>query len=399
MVSRIELGPIPSEVREVVEVLQRAGFRAVMVGGSVRDLLLGRVPKDFDVATSAEPTQVLRHFKRVIPTGIEHGTVTVLLGGRHVEVTTFRAEAAYVDGRRPSKVTFHEDIDADLSRRDFTINAMAYDPLDGVIDPFGGQADLQARVVRCVGDPLERFSEDGLRPLRAVRFATVLDFALEPRTEAAITQTLAVFGKVALERVNQELVKILLSERVTRGLELLSRTGLLGAFLPEARVDRFAAVGRVPPDEASRLAVLLEGAAALQQVLLRLKFPNKVADEAGRLAARRTLPDPAASDGDLRRWLQAIDPSRLEAVLAITGALEFPLEPVAARLRAVAAQKPPLNAKALALDGQGIMNALGVPPSPIVGEASRFLMEQVLDDPSLNDEAALVALLKRWKSP
>ena len=388
---------IPPEVREVIDALSQAGYRAVLVGGSVRDLLLGREPKDFDVATSARPTDVMRCFKRVIPTGIEHGTVTVLQRGHHVEVTTFRAEGEYVDGRRPSNVEFHEDIEADLSRRDFTINAMAYEPPHGLVDPFGGRADLDARVVRCVRDAMERFSEDGLRPLRAVRFATVLDFALDSLTFSAIEKTIPVFRKVALERVNQEFVKILLSEQVTRGLELLAKTRLLDAFFPEARSDRFEAAGRAPPLEELRLATLLDAPTDVDSVLIRLKFPNRVAQETARLVAGRPLPSVEASDGQLRRWLQRVEPSRVEPLLAIGSALEAPVEPIGARLRAVAAQNPPLTARALALDGKAIMQALATPPSPLVGEATRFLLERVLDDPSHNTPSSLLALLKEWK--
>lgn len=397
MAARIEPGSIPAEVREVVEALRRAGFRAFMVGGSVRDLLLGRAPKDYDVATSALPGDVQRCFRRVIPTGIEHGTVTVLKGGRHVEVTTFREEAEYIDGRRPSKVAFHEDVEADLSRRDFTINAMAYDATEGLIDPFGGLADLDARVVRCVGDAVARFSEDGLRPLRAVRFATVLDFALDANTEAAIPLTLSIFRRVAPERVNQELAKVLGSEHVARGLSLLHRTGLLAVFLPEARPDRFAAVGRAPPDEAVRLAVLLGPSPDVRGAVLRLKFPNRVAEEAQRLASAQELPPESASAAQLRRWLQRVEPGRLESVLALQQALERPIEPVATRLRTLVAERPPLTLRELALDGKAIMEALAVPPSPVVGEASRFLLEQVLDDPALNTREALLARLSVWK--
>ncbi len=292
--------PVPAEVTEVLARLQGAGFRAVLVGGCVRDLLLGTSPKDFDLATSARPEEVQRLFRKVIPTGIEHGTVTVLQGGRHLEVTTFRAEADYADGRRPSKVEFHDDVEADLSRRDFTINAMAWDPATGLVDPFGGQEDLRRRTVRCVRDPLARFQEDGLRPLRAVRFAAVLDFALEPATEAAIPRTLEVFARVALERVNQEFVKILRSPRAGAGLGLLRSTGLLAGFLPEARPERFAALSAAPVDEAGRLALLLEGQGDVAAIATRLKFPRKVAEEAQALASARPLPGP--------RWLATPDP-------------------------------------------------------------------------------------------
>jgi tRNA nucleotidyltransferase (CCA-adding enzyme) len=392
----IEVSAIPAEVLEVLAVLQQAGHRAVLVGGSVRDLLLGQAPKDFDLATSARPDAVQRLFRKVIPTGIAHGTVTVLHRGRHLEVTTFRAEADYLDGRRPSKVEFHDDVDADLSRRDFTINAMAWDPASGLVDPFGGQADLAARRVRCVRDALARFQEDGLRPLRAVRFATVLDFALDPATEAAIPRTLDVFAKVALERVNQEFVKILLSPRAEAGLALLRSTGLLAGFLPEARADRFSAVGRGPVDEAARLALLLEGQGRLAELVSRLKFPRKVADEAQALAAARPLPPEGAPEPALRRWLAKVTLGRLEPVLALNDALGVPLEPLAGRLRAVASRRPPLSARELALDGRGVMEALGVGPSALVGEATRYLLEQVLEDPTLNSPEGLRGLLREW---
>ncbi|MGZ6080600.1 MAG: CCA tRNA nucleotidyltransferase, partial [Myxococcaceae bacterium] len=190
---------IPAGVRSLLERLQSAGHESWLVGGGVRDLLRGQHPKDWDIATQALPEEVTRLFRRVVPTGIAHGTVTVLTPEGHVEVTTFRAESAYVDGRRPESVAFHRDLVADLARRDFTINALAFDPVGGRFrDPFGGQEDLGRRRVRCVGAAVERFGEDGLRPLRAIRFATVLDFELDAETEAAIPGTLGVFDKVAL---------------------------------------------------------------------------------------------------------------------------------------------------------------------------------------------------------
>lgn len=383
---------VPVEIREVIAELKGRGYRAVLVGGSVRDLLLGKPPKDFDVATSATPQQVQGVFRRVLPTGIEHGTVTVIHRGAHVEVTTFRAEAEYIDGRRPSRVEFHEDVDADLSRRDFTINAMAWDPTDGLIDPFGGQKDLDARIVRCVRDAMERFLEDGLRPMRAVRFATVLNFSLDPSTEAAIGQTLHVFRKVAAERIQQEFAKVLLSPGAARGLALLASTGLLGAFLPEAKGD--APIGEAPVDEVVRLAVLLLGSNAPRNIVMRLKFPARVADEVAALLEHRVLPPTEASDADLRRWLARATPGRLEGVLALHQALGSDFTRIGERLRAISASSPPLTAKDLALNGQQIMQALAVPPGRIVGEATRFLLDQVLDQPALNEPAVLVQLLR-----
>lgn len=396
-VMTVDPAAIPPEVVEVIDVLSAAGHRTVLVGGSVRDLLLGKPPKDFDVATAATPVQVQQRFKRVIPTGIEHGTVTVVVRGHHVEVTTFRAEAEYVDGRRPSKVEFHEDVAADLARRDFTINAMAWDAAHGLVDPFGGQADLASRTVRCVRSAMERFLEDGLRPLRAVRFATVLDFALDPDTEAAITQTLHVFRKVAGERVNQEFAKILASPHAARGVQLLARTSLLGAFFPEAVLANATALPTLPVDESVRLALLLDGVPKAKEVVTRLKFPGKTAEATGALVTHRALPVSTASDADLRRWLARVDPARLEPILALNLALGVAAEPLAGRLRAIASSRPPLSARELALDGQAIMSVLGVGPSRAVGEATRFLVDQVLEEPSRNSVDALSALLKSWK--
>lgn len=394
MVTRLIEADIPAAVREVVLALQRAGHRAFLVGGCVRDLLRGEKPKDFDVATSARPAAVQRVFRRVIPTGLEHGTVTVVEKGAHVEVTTFRAEADYVDGRRPSRVDFHEDIDADLSRRDFTMNAMAWDPVSHLlVDPFGGQADLKAKVVRCVRDAFERFSEDGLRPLRAVRFATVLGFTIEPATEAAIGRTIPVFRKVAAERVHQEFVKLLGSPRAATGLELLSRTGLLAAFLPEALGVDFAAVARAPADEALRLSVLLAHRLDARDIVLRVRFPNRVADDVAHLVKHQELPAADTDDAGLRRWLSRVDPRFAAPLLDVARARGLEPDGLRARVDGVLASKPPLSTKALALDGQAIMQALGVGPSAAVGQAARFLLDRVLDDPSLNTPEALRAAL------
>ncbi|MEW6431888.1 MAG: [cytidine(C)-cytidine(C)-adenosine (A)]-adding enzyme [Myxococcota bacterium] len=400
MTTRLIEADIPPAVLEVVQALQQAGHRAFLVGGCVRDLLRSEKPKDFDVATSARPQAVGQVFRRVIPTGVEHGTVTVVHRGVHVEVTTFRAEAEYVDGRRPSRVDFHEDIDADLARRDFTMNAMAWDPVSHLlVDPFGGQKDLEARVVRCVGDALERFSEDGLRPLRAVRLATVLDFSIDPKTEAAIPRTLPIFRKVAAERVHQEFVKLLVAPHAAKGLELLRRTGLMAEFIPEALEADFAAVGRAPGEASVRLAVLLAHRADVRDVALRLRFPTRVVEEAAHLVRHQALPEAGTDDASLRRWLSRVDPRFAPALLDAARARG--LEPVGlrAQVERVLASRPPLTTKALALDGRAIMQALGVGPSAVVGQASRYLLDRVLDDPAQNTPEALTAALRAWQPP
>ncbi|WP_426751951.1 CCA tRNA nucleotidyltransferase [Myxococcus sp. Y35] len=416
MIANLHNADIPQPVLDVIARLRELGHAVYLVGGCVRDMVRQVHPKDFDVATSALPQEVQRAFRKVIPTGIQHGTVTVLQNGTHVEVTTFRSEGDYLDGRRPSSVAFERDIVKDLSRRDFTINAMAYNPLDReLVDPFGGQADLQAHLIRCVGSAQERFSEDGLRPLRAVRFAAVLGFELDDATREAIPATLGVFRKVALERIREELVKLLLSPRAESGLLLLADTGLLDWFLPElARAEpRTAALARAaaqaaPLEVEVRLAALLADLvdrAQARDIGLRLKFPNKVADLVALLVEHAKAEERVgAPDAALRRLLARLGPPQVPHWIAVARARVQVRQPEAlpevealfSRVEAIAAGKPPLTAKDLALTGGDIMATLGVGPSPIVGEATRFLIESVLDDPALNTAEALQARLKTW---
>src|SRR5256714_7063472 len=219
----------------VLRTLRGASKQAWLAGGAVRDILCGATAQDFDVATDALPEQVVALFPRVIPTGMQHGTVTVLSGQHKVEVTTFRGEGPYLDGRRPSSVTFLGDIDGDLARRDFTVNAIAWDPIAGVLrDPFSGAEDLRRCRLRAVGDPLARFREDGLRPLRAVRFACTLRLALDPATRRAIPAALDEFSKGAAGRGRDELLKLLgRGAPPGRGLGPLWRTELLARIVPE----------------------------------------------------------------------------------------------------------------------------------------------------------------------
>jgi len=230
---------VPPDVLAVCRRLREAGHEAHLVGGGVRDMLLGRTPADFDVATDAVPEAVIDLFGNTfaVPTGLKHGTVTVLTGTappRPVEVTTFRGEGEYLDGRRPSSVTYVKSLAEDLSRRDFTMNAVAYDPLaDTITDPFDGRGDLSRGLIRAVGDPIARFREDGLRPMRAVRQAAQLAFEIDPPTRDAIAPTLDVFRKVSAERIRDELLKLLGAPQPSRGLVLMRDTGLLGEVMPE----------------------------------------------------------------------------------------------------------------------------------------------------------------------
>jgi len=387
-----------SSALQLLRTLKEAGHEAFLVGGCVRDLLLGKSPQDYDIATRALPAQVQACFAKVIPTGIKHGTVTVLLGGHSFEVTTYRSEGEYMDGRRPSQVHFHASIEEDLSRRDFTINAMAYNPLEDCwVDVWGGREDLTHHLIRCVGNPLQRFSEDGLRAIRAVRFASTLNFKLDIATQEAIGQRLELFSKVSVERIREEFLKLLASAHAQRGLTLLLDTGLLKCFLPEAAMADFAMATR-PQGLWPRLALLLSHAATAQPraVLQRLKLPNKVVETVVHLINAPPLPPVDAGEVDLRRWLSQVREEHWEDALAVGEALGAREESLHERMTALLSQTPALSVDKLALRGDDIGLILGIPPGPRIGEASRFLLEKVLENPSLNSREALSQLLRTW---
>ena len=424
----------PEEILVVLRTLKRAGHQAFLVGGSIRDRLLGKDAKDHDVATDARAEVVMKLFRRVVPTGIKHGTVTVMLGKVGIEVTTFRGEGEYRDGRRPDSVFFIQDIVEDLARRDFTINAMAYDPdARSLVDPFGGAEDLSRRLVRCVRDPLQRFGEDGLRPLRAVRFASVLGFEIEPATLEAIPKTLPTFAKVAQERIREELSRLLLGREPSRGAALLRETGLLSLILPEVAAlaglqvqdhELFGlTLGRLDataPGLELRLAALLHDiepgpapqvAAKLgpaEAALERLRYPAKVIERGGRLVRHRGFVfGEYPSDAALRRGLARVGLDLVGDLFALGRAQVAALgreEPGGAvdaleqRVERILADRPALTPGDLALDGAKVMGRLGIAPGPRVGEAMRYLLDRVLDEPGLNTPQALGQLLDEWQA-
>jgi tRNA nucleotidyltransferase (CCA-adding enzyme) len=414
----------PEALLEVLRTLGAAGHRSWLVGGAVRDVLLRR-PRgaaDYDVATPATPEQVTALFRKVIPTGVEHGTVTVLSRGVAVEVTTFRGEGAYADGRRPASVTFHADLEADLARRDFTMNALAYDPLAGELrDPFGGQADLAARRIRAVGDPAARFGEDGLRPVRAVRFAAQLGYGLDPATRRAIPGALEVVRKVSRERIADEISKLVVAPHAARGLALARATGLDAVLLPPlaalpaaGRRHATRLVAEAPAELEPRLAALLHAVPpdGVSRLLLELRLARRTAEEAAALVRGHACRAPGRADAlpatpeEARRWLSAAGPARAESLLALAraevrAARRAPSEdPPLVRLEQLVLEirrdRPPLAAGDLALDGRAVMALLGAGPGPHVGEALRVLLDRVLAVPADNDPERLAAVLRGW---
>lgn len=444
----VPAGAVPEPVLGLCARLRDAGHRAWIVGGCLRDLLLGRAVNDWDVATSALPGDVQRTFRRVVPTGIEHGTVTVVWKGRPYEVTTLRGEGAYTDGRRPDEVFFVDDIAEDLARRDFTVNALAYAPLDGeLVDPFGGVDDLRRRLIRAVGDPAERFAEDGLRILRGARFVATLEFELDPATEAAMPAALDTYRRVSRERVRDEWVKALAARRPSRAFEVMRRTGMLEVTCPilleqvgceqnrhhayDVWVHTMHCLDASEGPMVVRLAALLHdlgkprtrahsdktddwtfyhheqlGADLADDWLERYRFSN---DERRRVVhlVRHHLVcyAPEWTDSAVRRFVRRVGRDAIPDLLALARADALAkgrpveedlarLDELEARVDALVSEQTALSVKQLAIGGKDVMQTLGIAPGPRIGVLLDALLERVLEDPALNERDRLLALLR-----
>jgi tRNA nucleotidyltransferase (CCA-adding enzyme) len=410
---RRDIGEIPDHVLGICRALAAAGETAYLVGGSVRDLLSGGRPTDWDLATTARPEQVMKVFRRVVPTGILHGTVTVMIGELSVEVTTLRGEGAYSDGRRPDVVVFLDSIEADLARRDFTINAIAWEPASGTLhDPFEGRRDLSARLIRAVGDPSRRFAEDGLRVMRAARFAATLEMEVDPATLAAMGPAAPTLARVSAERKRDELLKTLSAREPSRGLALMGSAGMLphlaprlGALAedPPAWAATLRRVDAVSPDPASRMAALLvdlgPGAGA---ALEALRLDRRTSRRAAHLVSlSRPGYDEGWSDGRVRRYLgragreevaAAVELARADAMAS--GGPPGAIDALRRRIEACLEAGHPVLPGDLAVSGTDVMEALGMAPGPRVGVVLDRLMEHVLDHPADNTRAVLLGLAK-----
>ncbi len=443
---------IPPDIQELCQRFQDAGHQAWVVGGAVRDVLLGRPHGDWDLASSARPEQVQACFRNVIPTGVEHGTVTVLWKGEPVEVTTFRGERGHTDGRRPDEVFFCDNITDDLSRRDFTVNALAFDPLSKQLeDPFDGQGDLQRQQIRAVREPLERFLEDGLRSMRAVRFSATLQFAIEPRTLSAIPKALEVFQKVARERVRDEFLKTLTAPKPSTALDVLRTTGMLAHICPEllqsvgcAQNSHHAhdvwnhmlhCLDVAEPTPVQRLTALLHdvakpvtrersdktgdysfyghekvGAGTARRWMRAYRFPNDLTDEVTHLVRHHLVAYQSLwTDAAVRRWMHRVGTEHTHALLefarADTRAKGVPvqedlalLDELQSRVQRELDSGTAFTLKQLAINGRDLMAELGWPPGRHIGEALQSLLEHVLDHPGDNERATLLDLANRQRN-
>jgi tRNA nucleotidyltransferase (CCA-adding enzyme) len=435
-------------VRDLILRLQGEGDRACLVGGCVRDLIRGTPVLDWDVGTSAVPERVLALFPQAIPTGLKHGTVTVPLPSGPCEVTTFRVESGYSDARRPDRVIFTGDVEEDLARRDFTVNAIAWDPIARAEwDPFGGRDDLARRILRAVGDPATRFHEDGLRPVRAARFAATLEFEVEPETFAALRTAREQVARVAAERIRDEMLKMLQARQPSRGFEVLRRSGLLEIVLPELAAcvavpqNRYHAydvyfhtlysTDAAPPAKpAVRLAALFhdvgkpatraekengdatfynhqfESARQTEAAMTRLRFSRDLTDRVVHLVRNHMFDyRPEWTDATVRRFVRTVGIENVADLFDLRIAdnlgnglkTGFPhyLGELTERIGRVVEAQEALSVKDLKVDGADVMRELGLAPGPDVGRILDRLLEEVTEDPSLNERKRLLRRLSQ----
>ncbi len=431
---------LPDKVKFLIDRLNQCGYEAYAVGGCIRDSLLMQKPKDWDITTSALPAQVKKVFPHTVDTGIAHGTVTVLLGREGFEVTTYRIDGEYEDARHPKDVFFTSNLYEDLKRRDFTINAMAYNDSGGLVDAFDGTGDLRDGVIRCVGDADERFAEDALRMLRAVRFAAQLNFRIDRSTEEAIKRRSKSIGMVSAERISAELVKLLVSDHPGQLLKAYE-TGLTSVFLPEFDVmmqteqnhphhcltvgmHTLETIRHVPPKKTLRLAALLhdiakpecrtmdaagihhfrghplKGEEMARQILRRLKFDNDTIRQVTKLV-RYHDDNPPLSAACIRRALNRAGQEAYPDLFALKRA-DIMAQSTLERESKLACvdeyekiyndiieKKECITVSGLAVNGSDLI-AAGMRPGKEIGETLRRLLELVMEDPAQNTRENLL---------
>lgn len=436
---------IPAGAQKVLAQLHKAGYEAYVVGGCVRDSVMGRCPNDWDITTSALPQEVKSCFQRTIDTGIEHGTVTVRMDGESYEVTTYRIDGKYEDGRHPKEVTFTPSLEEDLKRRDFTINAMAYNDKDGLVDMFDGVSDIENRQIRCVGVAEERFSEDALRMLRALRFSAQLDFDIEKNTFLAIQKLAPNLEKISAERIQVELVKLLTSDHPEKMRDVYE-SGLSAVFLPEwdemvscqqnsvhhcysVSEHTIKVMENVPATKQMRLAALFHdvgkplskktdekgrdhfvghpalGAEMAKGILQRLKFDNATIDVIVRLV-RYHDERPAASKRNVRRMMNRVGTDYMEDLFQLRRAdllgqsdyiqeeKQAYLDTMISYYKEILDKNEAVTIKQLAINGKDLMD-IGVKRGPHIGEVLEELLQMVMEDPKQNQREILLEEAKR----
>ena len=431
---------MPKNVDTAINLLQSAGFEAYAVGGCVRDSLLGKTPNDWDITTSAKPENMKSVFAdfHCVDTGIKHGTVTVVIDGEPLEITTFRLDGEYEDNRHPKSVTFTSNLGADLGRRDFTVNAMAYSKMTGTVDLFGGQNDLKNKIIRCVGDPDRRFNEDALRILRALRFASALDFEIEEKTAQSLLKNCALLGNISEERIAKELLKLVCGKGAKR--ILTGFAPVLFEILPELQPmyknshdnphhcydiyeHTLIAVESIDPEPTLRFAMLLHdcGKPAVKkfdengvahfyghqrisaeisaQILARLKVSNKFRDEILFLVSNHDRWELYENTEKMPRYLSKFGLDGVlnllkvmrADVLAQSPEYRYRLDQIAdaeKTAKNLAAQKPCLSLSELQINGRTLMD-IGIPQGRKLGAVLAQLLDEVIDGVTKNTQEAL----------
>ena len=431
---------MPKNVDSAINLLQSAGFEAYAVGGCVRDSLLGKTPNDWDITTSAKPEDMKSVFAdfHCIDTGIKHGTVTVVIDGEPLEITTFRLDGEYEDNRHPKSVTFTSNLGADLGRRDFTVNAMAYSKMTGTVDLFGGQNDLKNKIIRCVGDPDRRFNEDALRILRALRFASALDFEIEEKTAQSLLKNRALLGNISEERIAKELLKLVCGKGAKR--ILTDFAPVLFEILPELQPmyknshdnphhcydiyeHTLIAVESIDPEPTLRFAMLLHdcGKPAVKkfdengvahfyghqrisaeisaQILARLKVSNKFRDEILFLVSNHDRWELYENTEKMPRYLSKFGLDGVLKLLKVMRAdvlaqspeYRYRLDQIADAeeiAKNLAAQKPCLSLSELQINGRTLMD-IGIPQGRKLGAVLAQLLDEVIDGVTKNTQEAL----------
>lgn len=435
---------LPDKVHNIINTLEEAGYEAYAVGGCVRDSILGREPDDWDITTSAKPEETKHLFPRTVDTGIKHGTVTVLLGGEGFEVTTYRIDGTYEDGRHPAEVTFTANLKEDLRRRDFTINAMAYNDRSGLVDLYDGLADMEKRVICCVGDARERFDEDALRMLRAVRFSAQLGYRIDEATGEAVRALAPNLQKISAERIQAELVKLVTSphpDYLRNAYELGITAQILPEFdlcmeTPQRHKHHCYDVGEhilhsmlgVEADKVLRLGMLFhdigkpqtltidpdgtthnkrhpfEGEKITRKVMRRLKFDNDTTDKVTKLVLYHDY-DIAPTEAGVRRAVNRIGEDIFPMIFTVRRAdiaaqsdymraeKLAKVDRIEKLYQEILAHRDAVTVKDLAISGNDLI-AEGMPPGRQIGETLSALLERVLDDPSLNTKEILLKLYK-----
>lgn len=425
---------IPDKVKFIIDTFYENNYEAFMVGGCIRDSLLSKEPKDYDIATSALPNITESLFEKTIPTGIKHGTITVLLDKEPFEVTTYRIEGEYKDNRRPDEISFVTNIKDDLSRRDFTINAFAYNSKEGLKDYFNGLEDLQNKIIRTVGDSNKRFNEDALRMMRAIRFASQLDFNIDKSTLDGIKKNKNLLKNISSERIRDELCKLLLSDNPRKGLNLLKDCGVLDVIIPELtslicfnhktkdyNEDLFdhtlSVVENTPNDLILRLSALFHDIGKpkindnisediTRKILTRLHFDNKTIKSVCILIKEYMNVLGNSTDIDIKRFINRTSKENIYSLLEFQKAhvlslknsdLDlYELNDIKNKIDNIINSNIPLSIKDLNIDGSILTKELNLKPGKVIGETLNYLLEVVLNNPNLNNETILLEKAKTF---